>query len=128
MEKFVFPDNPVEERIPEAFPVIPRASHMPYEEWKAIVCSDQPAGEGLLQKLYAKGWEAKACRSYMLDCNMFGVSKPPYQRRQIDTDVTQKKVASVAFKELSALLTRNLTPHAREWATQAQEYYRKFLG
>ncbi len=49
--------------------------------------------------------------------------KIPYQRRPLDLATVQKRVASAAWKEVIRLLTRNLSPEAKDWALQAQKHY-----
>lgn len=49
--------------------------------------------------------------------------KVPYQRRPLDLDTVQKRVAAAAWKEAIRLLTRNLSPEAKNWALQAQKHY-----
>ncbi len=51
------------------------------------------------------------------------LKKVPYQRRPLDLATVQKRVASAAWKEVIRLLTRNLSPEAKDWALQAQKYY-----
>lgn len=49
--------------------------------------------------------------------------KIPYQRRPLDLAIVQKRVASAAWKEVIRLLTRNLSPEAKDWALLAQKHY-----
>lgn len=89
---------------------------MAYDEWKAAVCGKFHAPEGALQKFYAAQWDAADCREYMSIENMFGKPPKPKKARVVVLDdvAVNRRYALALWRESMKLLTRKLTPSARQ--------------
>lgn len=94
----------------------PWAEPLEYESWKAIVCGQSYAHDDVLREFYAAQWDAEDCREYMLVEKILGAHpKPPVKRVvTLDDAAVNRRFAKALWRECNALLTRRMTPSARQ--------------
>lgn len=92
---------------------------MPFDEWKAAVCGASFAHESILREFWESQWDAADCREYMMISKMLG--RPPKPKKipkervvTLDDAAINKRFAMCLWRECAKLLTRRMTPSARQ--------------
>ena len=104
-----------------------------YEAWKEAVCAGRYAHENHLRAYYAGQWEPDSCAEYMVANKVFckppKPPKPPKERVvTLDDAAINRRFAMCLWRECVKLLTRRMTPSARQIVVDMEARMRKHIG
>ena len=107
-------------------------SPISFEDWSQIVCGDMVANPIELRKYYAASWDAADCREFLLIHKRLKRKKiiKPLKSRVVtlDEQVIRKRFAVALWRECLKLLTRRMTPSARQLVCDTKEQMEKAAG
>lgn len=89
------------------------AAPISFENWELAVCQGRAADADALKEYYGAQWDAADCREFMMLNKMFKrVPKP--RQVVLDVEAVNRRFALCLWRECGKLLTRRMTPEARQ--------------
>lgn len=105
-----------------------------FDEWKEVVCRGKIVNADLLVKYYAAQWEPESCHGYAVANKLFLKLSPKTKKIPVSRVVTlddaeiNRRFAVCLWRECGKLLTRRLTPSARQLVSDMHERMRLQAG